>query len=205
MPTYSTLPLADVLDAFASNDPLPGGGSASALAGALGVSLLLMVAGHPKTRTGAPEEVADLAQAAARLRPLREVLTSLVDRDSDAYRAVLNAFRLPQNSDAEKTSRRDAIQSAFRSATDVPLETMRACQQALRGALVVLGCGARIAATDAGVAVELLLAAVRGSGLNVSANLGEVKDQTYVTRVEVERRQLESDSTADAASARALL
>ena len=76
--------LADLVDAFSSTDPVPGGGSAAALAGAVGASLLLMVAGIPKTKSGAPEETADLADAAARLRPLRDSLLELVDRDSEA-------------------------------------------------------------------------------------------------------------------------
>src|SRR6185436_12064808 len=116
----------DLLDAFASNEAVPGGGSAAALAGAVGVSLLITVASLPKTRTGAPEEAADLSEAAARLRPLRETLTSLVDQDSDAYQAVLAAYRLAKSTDAEKAARRDAIQDAMRGATEIPLATMRA-------------------------------------------------------------------------------
>jgi formiminotetrahydrofolate cyclodeaminase len=100
--SYSQYTLVDLLDAFASNEPVPGGGSASALAGALGVSLLVMVAGLPKTRTGTPEEAADLAQASSRLRPLRDALVALVDRDSDAYRSLLRAFRLPKQSEPEQ-------------------------------------------------------------------------------------------------------
>src|SRR5918995_906731 len=112
MATYSTYALADLLDAFASNEPVPGGGSAAALAGALGVSLLIMVTGLPKTRTGAPEEAADLAEAAARLRPLRDTLAALIDRDSEAYTAVIEAMRLPKDTDANKQHRRAAIEAA---------------------------------------------------------------------------------------------
>ena len=111
MTSYSTMAVEDLLDAFASNEPVPGGGSAAALAGAVGVSLLMMVASLPKTRTGAPEEAADLSEAASRLRPLRETLTSLVDQDSEAYQAVLAAYRLGKSTDAEKAARRDAIQT----------------------------------------------------------------------------------------------
>src|SRR5690242_16690117 len=109
----SAMVLVDLLDAFASNDPVPGGGSAAALAGALGASLLLMVAGLAKTRTGAPEEAADLAAAAARLRPLRDTLTLLVDRDSDAYSAVVDAMRLPKTTETDKQQRRSAIDLAM--------------------------------------------------------------------------------------------
>src|SRR5918994_7407506 len=89
--SFSTMALMDVIDAFASNEPIPGGGSASALAGAVGTSLLLMVAGMTTTRSGADEETADLAEAGARLRPLRNRLTGLIDTDSDAYAAVTTA------------------------------------------------------------------------------------------------------------------
>src|SRR6188768_3667007 len=113
---FTRRPLADVLDAFASSDPVPGGGSAAALTGALGVSLLLMVAGMEKTRSGRPEETADLAAAAARLRPLRDELTSLIDEDSRAYLAVIAAYRQPKAADSEKAARQADIQSAMRTA-----------------------------------------------------------------------------------------
>src|SRR5580765_4528482 len=102
--SFAEMALADLMDAFSSTDAVPGGGSAAALAGAVGVSLLIMVAGLPKTKTGAPEETADLAEASSRLHPLRDTLLELVDRDSDAYREVLAAFRLPKASEADKTS-----------------------------------------------------------------------------------------------------
>src|SRR5688500_8066307 len=130
MTTLATMALADLLDAFASHDPVPGGGSASALAGALGASLLLMVAGMQKTRSGTPEETADLAEAAARIRPLRDRLTMLVDTDSEAYAKVAAAFKLAKASDAEKIARKEAIDAATREATEVPLATMRACRDA---------------------------------------------------------------------------
>src|SRR5689334_5797069 len=107
--SFAEMALADLIDAFSSTDAVPGGGSAAALAGAVGVSLLIMVAGLPKTKTGAPEETADLAEASSRLHPLRDALVDLVDRDSEAYRQVLTAFRLPRVSDSEKAARTEAI------------------------------------------------------------------------------------------------
>ncbi len=152
MTSYGEMALADLLDAFASNEAVPGGGSAAALAGAVGTSLLIMVAGLPKTKTGAPEEAADLAEAAARLRPLRDTLASLVERDSEAYAAVIEAMRLPKATDADKQQRRAAIEAAMREAIEVPMDTMRACQQALRGAVVVANNGNPNASTDTGTA-----------------------------------------------------
>jgi formiminotetrahydrofolate cyclodeaminase len=202
---YAAMALVDLLDAFASNDPVPGGGSAAALAGALGASLLVMVAGLPKTRTGAPEEAADLAEASARLRPLRDTLISLIDQDSDAYSAVLAAMRRAKGTDTERQARRSAIDAAMREATEVPLETLRCCQQALRGAVVVAQHGSRVAATDAGAAVELLLAALRSAAMNVDVNVTSSSDEGFAARVKSERTQLADDAEADARRALVLL
>ena len=191
MSEYSRLSLVELLDAFASSTPAPGGGSASALAGALGTSLLIMVAGLPKTRNGTPEERADLAAAAARLKPVRDDLTALVDRDSDAYVSVMNAYRLPKSNDEEKAARTAAIDAAMRAATEAPLATMRACHQVMREAPSILEHGAPSAASGAAVAIELLTAAARGAALNVDTNIADMKDADYVGRVTRERHDLE--------------
>jgi formiminotetrahydrofolate cyclodeaminase len=203
--TFGEMALADLMDAFASTDAVPGGGSAAALGGAVGASLLLMVAGMPKTKTGAPEETADLAEAASRLHPLRDSLLELVDRDSAAYKEVMDAFRLPKESDEDKAARKQAIDRATRVATEAPLNTMRACQQALRGALVVARNGNRRTTSDVGVGVELLLAALRGARLNVDINLSSLEDAAYVTRVRTEVAELERDAAQDAEAARRAL
>ena len=185
-----TTALGDLLDAFASNDPVPAGGAAAALTASLGTSLLLMVAGMARTRTGAPEEVADLAAAAARLRPLRDELASLIDADVDAYLSVLAAYRQASATDVEKTARRDAIEAALRGATDVPLQTMRAGEVALRDAPVVVRFGNPNAVTDAVVGARLLLAAVECAGTNVTVNLPGLKDAESVGEADAERESL---------------
>lgn len=191
MSDYSRITMAELLDAFASNQPVPGGGSASALAGAVGASLLIMVAGLPKTRHGTDEERAALTAAGVRLRPLRDELASLVDRDSEAYTSVINAYRLPKSNDAEQAARREAIAAAMRAATEAPLATMRACERVMREAETVATGGAPSAASDVAVAIELLKTAARGAALNVDTNLAAVKDTDYASRVSQERHDLE--------------
>jgi formiminotetrahydrofolate cyclodeaminase len=203
--SFREMALEDLLDAFASTDPVPGGGSAAALAGAAGTSLLLMVAAIPKTKSGAPEETADLAEASSRLHPLRDQLLELVDRDSDAYQQVMNALKLPKTSDAEKAARTQAIDAATRAATETPLDTMRACQQALRGAVIVASNGNRRTASDVGVGVELLLAALRGARMNVDINLSTLEDAAYVARATEEADELVNDGERDAERARSAL
>lgn len=189
-----TAALEDLLDAFSSSEPLPGGGSAAALTGALGTSLLLMVAGMAKTRTGSPEETADLAAAASRLRPIRTELTALVEDDSRAYLAVIAAYRLPRTTDEERARRRDTIDAAMRAATDAPLRTMRACERALRDAPLVVRFGNPNAVIDAVVGSKLLVTAVDGAALNVDVNLSGVTDTDHRARVVEERDALVSSA-----------
>ena len=191
MSQYSHLTLAELLDAFASSQPVPGGGSAAALAGAVGASLLIMVAGLPKTRHGTDEERMALTAAAARLRPLREELATLIERDSEAYTSVMNAYRLPKSSDVEQAARHRAIDEAMRAATEAPMATIRACERAMREAEVIATSGAASASSDVAVGIELLKTAARGAGLNVDTNLAAVKDAEYVKRISQEQRDLE--------------
>jgi formiminotetrahydrofolate cyclodeaminase len=185
-----------VLDAFASSAPVPGGGSAAALAGAVGAALLIMVAGLKRRSDDAEADL--LAGAADRLRPLRTQLTALVDRDADAYASVMSALRLPKADEIQAAARRQALDAAMRSATEAPLETMRLCRRALGEALAVAERCVPSAASDVGVAIELLRAAVHGAEMNVDTNLASVGDAAYVSGVSAEQQQLVKESQADA-------
>jgi formiminotetrahydrofolate cyclodeaminase len=173
----------ELLTAFASPDPTPGGGSAAALSAATGLSLLRMVAALPKTRTGSAEERSALAGASTTLTRSASEATEAIDRDTIAYEAVVAAYRLPKTSVEQKQARVTAIQFALRGATDVPLALMRLSAEGLDSAVVVAANGHRRAASDVGVAVALLRAAIEGARLNVDANLGGISDQDYVTRI----------------------
>jgi formiminotetrahydrofolate cyclodeaminase len=172
-----------LLDAFASSDPTPGGGSAAALAGALGASLLAMVAGMPKTKTGAPEAREALDAARTRLMTARATLTDLVDRDSAAYDLVVSAYRRPKGTDAEKAERKNAIQQAMRVATEVPLETATTCAAVLTDAAIVGEHGNPNASSDVGTAIALLRAGIRGAELNVEINVGSLTDAALVAHM----------------------
>jgi len=175
-----------LLDAFASSDPTPGGGSASALAGATSAALLSMVAGLPKTKSNAPEERAALDAALTELPALRASLTSLIDRDADAYDLVVAAFRKPKATDEEKVARKAAIQDATRVATEIPLETMKACAALKRIAAVVHANGNANAASDVYVATLLADAAMKGARSNVDINLGGISDPTIAASLKAQ-------------------
>jgi len=182
-PMLADRSVRDLLSAFSSSDPTPGGGSASALASAIGASLLIMVTGLPKTRNGSDEDRQALAAARAALEGLRQTLVNAIDADTKAYDEVVAAYKLPKATAGEQTARKEAIQRALRAATDVPLGVVRASADALAHARSVEAHGNPNAASDVGVAVALLKAGAQGARLNVEINLGSVTDGGYADRV----------------------
>jgi formiminotetrahydrofolate cyclodeaminase len=178
----------DLLDAFAAPTPTPGGGSAAALAGAVGASLLEMVAAMPKTKSNTPEERAALDAVLPELKSLRSSLTELVDRDAAAYDGVVAAYKLPKATDADKAARKTVIQAAMSLATNVPLQTARAAARLVALGQTVAANGNQNARSDAAVAIHLARTAVAGGLENVEVNLGS-NDDDHARNV---RSELES-------------
>ena len=179
-------PVREVLAAFSSSEPAPGGGSASALASAIGASLLLMVAALPRTRTGSEDDRSALASATEALIGIRQQLTDAVDADAAAYDQVVAAYKRPKAATGEQEARTAAIQHALRAATDVPLEVMRLSAAALAEADTIAAHGHAGAASDVGVGVALLRAGARGARLNIEINLGSISDTAHADAVRAE-------------------
>jgi formiminotetrahydrofolate cyclodeaminase len=195
----------DLLTAFSSADPTPGGGSAAALASAVGASVLMMVAGLPKTRSGSDDERAALRAATGVLAALRQRLTDAIDADTVAYDQVVAAYKLPKGSADEQSARKAAIQQALRGATEVPLGVVHLSAAALDQAVVIARGGHRAAVSDVGVAVALLRAGLRGARLNVDINIGSVSDTTYGDGVAAETARVSDAGSRAADEADALL
>jgi len=195
--------LEEFLAAVAAPTPTPGGGSVSALAGALSVALSRMVAGLARGKKGYESVESELAQLEARAKKTQARLEALIDEDAKAYEAVMAAMRLPKSTEEEKTARVDAMQRAYRKATEVPLETMERCIEALELAEAAVKKGNRGAVTDAAVAVLLAESAIRGASLNCSINLASIRDETFRTETEdrVERILKRSDEIGHEAMA----
>ena len=178
-PTLSSLTLSQLINAFADSDPTPGGGTASAVAGAMGAALLIMVTGLARSKTNVDAETTALAAARNALVPAPDRFLALADADTDAFNAVMAAYRLPKSGVEEKSVRSSAIQHALRGATEVPLDTLRACAAAMAQAVAVADCGHRSAASDVGVALGLIDAAAAGAAANVRINLEGLKDEAF--------------------------
>jgi formiminotetrahydrofolate cyclodeaminase len=198
---FAEMSVAQLLEALASPEPTPGGGTAAAIVGAMGASLLVMIAGLAKSKNNTDEEKRALAKARDQLQPLTTHLTKLADADSESFNAVMAAYRLPKATDEEKAARSRAIQEALRGATIVPLDTLRACADVLAQAQAVALNGNPAAASDAGVAVELIRAAAAGAYANVRINLESIKDEGFKTSTHAEAARLSSAAVTDASAA----
>jgi formiminotetrahydrofolate cyclodeaminase len=199
--SFTELTVRQFLDALASANPTPGGGTAAAIAGAMGTSLLVMVTGLAKSKNNTDEEKTALARARDGLTPITTHLAKLADLDTQAFDRVMTAYRLPKATDEEKMARTQAIQAALQGATTAPLDTLRACADALAHARVVAEHGNRAAASDAGVAIGLLGAAAAGAQANVQANLDSIKDETFKAATGAEAARLAAAAAADAHAA----
>ncbi len=180
----------EFLASVAAATPTPGGGTVSAVVGALGVALARMASGLARDKKGYEGVQADLMALETRAVGVQQRLLALADRDAQAFEAVLQATRLPKGSDAERASRVEAMQAAYQKATEVPLETMEACVDALELAAVAVEKGNRGATTDAAVAVLLAEAGLRGASLNAKVNLASIKDEAFRVAAEAKMDRL---------------
>jgi formiminotetrahydrofolate cyclodeaminase len=176
---YADYTLAGFSDALASDAPVPGGGSASAVAASLAASLLVMVArlsmGRPKySAYRASHERAIASGEAARHRFLE-----LADDDAAAYAAFGDARRLPKDTSEQDGIRSNAVRVAARRAAEVPLEVVRNCHALVQLIESLTGRSNLNAASDLDVAALLAQASARGAGANVIINLPSAEDPRY--------------------------
>ncbi len=165
------LPAPELIERMASGDPIPGGGSAAALAGAMGAGLLRMVVALTSGRPAAAEDERELTEIAMGAANCQSELLNLVELDAVAYDGVIRARRLPRATDLERETRAVQVAAATREATRAPLQTARLAEQVLSLAERLAPIGSRNAISDAGVGALLAVAALRGAVLNVQINL----------------------------------
>jgi formiminotetrahydrofolate cyclodeaminase len=168
------------LDDLAGSSATPGGGSAAALAGAMGASLVNMVCRLTIGKRRFASDEAELRGVLDEAEGLRRKLAGLADADSQAFDRVMAAYRLPKETQPEQASRQAAIQEALQHAADVPLETASACAQVVNLAHQVVAKINPSAVSDAGAAVLLAEAALQAARLNVAINLSSIEDARFV-------------------------
>ncbi len=187
--------------AVASSAPTPGGGSVVAHVGALGAALAQMVAGltiGKKKYAGVEGEMREIALAAARLS---NTLSALVARDAASYEGVSAAYKLPKEPESAAAERGRAITAALLAASEVPLETARACAEVAELAERVASKGNANAVSDAGVAALLAEAACRGAAYNVRINVAALEDRRAGEHLVLEAKAIVERASRHAAGA----
>ena len=178
----------EFIEALASKEPTPGGGGASAYAGALASALASMVGNLTvgKKKYAAVEERVQaelLALEATRLR-----LLELIDGDAAAFAPLAAAYGMARDTDEAAAAQRAALQVALVDACEVPLEIMRQCVQVIESCVFMAKHGSVLALSDAGAAVVLAKAALLSASLNVRINIGSMADKA---RAKAYRDQME--------------
>lgn len=187
---FEKLSFEDLVAALASEAPTPGGGTAAALAGAMGASLAEMVAALTVSKekyAASHDAVRPIGLAAARARGQ---LLHLAQEDSDSYDAVVAARRMPKDTDEERAARLRRMSETNRAAAEVPMRTAREAAGLLAALPDLAEKGNPNAASDAGSAALLLEAAVQGALLNVGINLKGADDANFAVRMTEESERI---------------
>jgi glutamate formiminotransferase/formiminotetrahydrofolate cyclodeaminase len=166
------------LASVASSNPVPGGGSVAAHAGALAAALAQMVAGLTIGKKKYASVDAQMKEIALQAVSLGNALAGLVKRDADAYASVSEAYKLPKEPADAGARRSEAVTRALLTAAEIPFETARASVEVARLAATVAGGGNTNAITDAGVAALLAEAACKGAAYNVRVNIQALEDKS---------------------------
>ena len=190
----SAMKLDGFTEVLASDAPAPGGGSAAALAGALGSALVSMVSALTLGKKKY-EDSQQLAQdTIQKADALRRELTEAIDSDTAAFETVSAAFSMPKETDAEKEIRSAAIQKGLVLCTESPLHIMELSQETLRLADGLTGHFNTAAASDLGVSVLMLKTALLGAWLNVKINIGSLKDRALAAAYEAKGSAILEDA-----------
>lgn len=197
--------LDQFMSSIASSDPVPGGGSVAAHSGALAASLVQMVAGLTIGKKKYAPVEAEMKEIALKAAALSNKLSSLVQKDADAYASVSEAYKLPKESLEQQGTRQATIDAAMLEAAEVPLETARACLEVARLAAACAEKGNQNAVTDAGVASLLAAAGGQGAAYNVLINVKSLPANEASARVRAELQRVLDELRTITASTDAVL
>lgn len=191
-----SMSVVDFTDEVSRPTPAPGGGSISALAGALGAALASMVANLTHGKEGTEAKDAELARIAEQAQVAKDALLQAVDDDTNAFNAFLTALRLPQATAEEKALRSQKMQEGLKSAIDVPWGAAENALLALKLCREVTVLGNPNSLTDGAVGSQLALAAVRGALWNVTINLKDLKDRAFTAQLQDRSAKLLAEAQA---------
>jgi len=169
----------EFVEELSTNSPAPGGGSVSALVGALGAALSSMVAALSHEKKELLDLKPEMNEIGIEAQKLKDRLSFLVDEDTNAFNKVMDSNRLSATNDEEQSAKNQAIEIANKYAIEIPMETAKKCFRVIELADTLVEKGNPNSVSDAGVAAEVALAGVSGACMNVLINLASIDDESY--------------------------
>ncbi len=182
--------LRDFADELSTDSPAPGGGSVAALSGVLGSSLSSMVANLTYGKKGYEKVKSAIKRLALDAQVLKDEFLDLIEKDTDVFNNVMDAFRLPKKTEEDKKKRSEALEKATKEATLVPLEIMKKSVSLLKLAEHAEKKGNQNSVSDAGVAAIMANAACDSAYLNVIINLGNIQDEEFKKTIKAEAEEI---------------
>ena len=188
--------LTDFANETSSESPAPGGGSISAYCGAMGVSLGTMVANLSAHKRGWDDRWEEFSGWAEKGMDYQNTLLNLVDEDTNAFNKIMDAFRLPKDTESNKSKRKKSIQEATKYAILTPFKVMETAYNSMEVMQAMAEIGNPNSVTDAGVGALCARTAVIGAFLNVKINCGDCEDKKFVDDILKRGQQLVDDTCA---------
>jgi formiminotetrahydrofolate cyclodeaminase len=175
--------LSAYIDELSSNSPTPGGGNVSALCGVLSASLGVMVCNLTIGKKKYAEVEEEMKAIKDKLEGYKTLFINFADKDNEAFDKVMEAFKLPKETDEQKSLRENKIDEATFEAASVPADVIRLCSEVIPLIETVSRKGNKNSASDAGVAALLISTAAQGAFLNVAINCSSLRNQTIAAEV----------------------
>ena len=177
------LKVTEFAEITASKNPVPGGGSIAALCGGLGAALVEMVSNLTIGNKKYTSVEAKMIISRDKAKILRDELLEDIEKDSDAFTKVMDAFKMKKDTDEEKKARSEAIQKGLKNAALVPMNVAEKSYQVMEFSSDVVKFGNKNAVTDGMVSAMMARTAVLSALLNVKINLSSIKDETFVRKM----------------------
>ena len=180
---FADMSCAEFVDALASKQPVPGGGGASALVGAIGVALGNMVGSLTVGKPKYADAEADLIKLKEEADTLQSSLLELVERDAEAFAPLAQAYGMPTDTDIQKAEKAHVMEECLRACSAVPLEIMERCAEGIALLEQFAEKGATFAISDIGCGAYCCMAALESAGANVFINAKLMQDREYASEL----------------------
>ena len=174
---FSTSTCTEFVEVLASKAPVPGGGGASALVGAVGTALGNMVGSLTVGKKKYADVEDEIIECKKEADEIAKEFLELMDKDAEAFEPLSRAYGLPKSTPEEIAEKEEIMENALNVACGVPIEIMKTCARGIDLVEVFAAKGSRIALSDAGVGATLLKSAMQGASLNVYINTKSMKDR----------------------------